>query len=850
MLKKILLGAGAILLLLLIAVFTIPFLIPKSVYRAKIESAATQALGRAVTLEGDVGLSVFPAIAARVEDVSIANPEGFSRPDMVRAGALRGSLRWLPLLTGKVEIGEIAFVDADVALEVRRDGTNNWTLGTDAAEAPAGDPASSSGGLSASIGQARLDNARLSFTDATSGASYVLDGLDATASLRGMDDLFTLSAKGRLNDTGFTLKARIDNPQALMGATGSAVAADLESPLGSLGWQGEMALASGTLNGALSADRLDIAGLSGFLGDASGDLAAFARLAGRVDLRAKVSGTLTAPVIQIESLSQQGEGVSGKASGLLVLGEKPALSDGKLRVNVTDARPLAVLVGLDDTLAGALGEMSIETDASGPLSALTLANLRLRQTSELSELNFAGSATFGAQPRLQGGLSARTGDIAGLIQAATGSASALAPQPFQLEAGLDGSASSLALSGLKLGLGESTLGGDLRLTLGGPRPRLTGALSGERLVLDTVLAPAEPAAAPSTPAQGGWSDTPLPFPMLKLADAQLSLSLGELRMDRLDVRDVKGDVGLSNGRLDLTGLSLNGFGGSLTGTAGLDASGQTPRLSLALSGQSLQIADITRTFASLSPMTGSGTLTIDLDASGASARALMGSLAGNGAIALKDGAIKGVNLGQLLRSAEQALKTGTLPATLSPGEETDFTTLSASLPIANGQLRIADFRLLAPLVRADGEGVIDLGQQTLDVRLFPRAVGDTQGQGGEFGVEGYGLPIRLSGSWSSPSASLDTAWLAKKAQDAALEEVGDRIGDTLDEELGSELGVALGDALGIPRKPPATPASPDGSQDAAPAPDAPASGEEAPKSVEEQLKEDALKRLGGILGGD
>jgi AsmA protein len=127
--KHIALIAAGIFVLLIGAAMAVPFLIPKSVYRAQIERAAGEALQRKVTLEGEVRLSLFPRIAASVGGMKVANPEGFEGAYMIEAGELRGAVKWAPLLFGqRVEVHELAFVDASVSLQRKADGTTNWVL--------------------------------------------------------------------------------------------------------------------------------------------------------------------------------------------------------------------------------------------------------------------------------------------------------------------------------------------------------------------------------------------------------------------------------------------------------------------------------------------------------------------------------------------------------------------------------------------------------------------------------------------------------------------------------------------------------------------------------------------------
>ena len=158
--KRFIIGFIILLLVVIAGAIGVALLTPKDVYKQKIEEAATSALDRELKLNGDVGLSIFPRIAAEIEGVTLANPEGFSDPYMLQAGALKASVKWGPLFTGRVEVQEIAFIDADVKLEVLEDSRANWEFATGEAE-PAEE--AEAGSIDAGIDRARLTNASLSY---------------------------------------------------------------------------------------------------------------------------------------------------------------------------------------------------------------------------------------------------------------------------------------------------------------------------------------------------------------------------------------------------------------------------------------------------------------------------------------------------------------------------------------------------------------------------------------------------------------------------------------------------------------------------------------------------------------
>ncbi len=128
-------GTGA----LLVALVVLLLFIDVSLYRTQIENHASRAFGRAVVLEGPLGLepSLTPRLA--VKGLKIANPDWASRPflAMVDKFAIRVGL--LPLLRGELEIMWLEFHGVDLLLERGPDGANNFTFGT--SDEPAALPA-------------------------------------------------------------------------------------------------------------------------------------------------------------------------------------------------------------------------------------------------------------------------------------------------------------------------------------------------------------------------------------------------------------------------------------------------------------------------------------------------------------------------------------------------------------------------------------------------------------------------------------------------------------------------------------------------------------------------------------
>lgn len=286
------------------------------------------------------------------------------------------------------------------------------------------------------------------------------------------------------------------------------------------------------------------------------------------------------------------------------------------------------------------------------------------------------------------------------------------------------------------------------LTQDNGRIRVNGALNAPSLDLNAYLpAPAQGAESGGVAVSTAWSTAPLDLSGLRALDANLDLTLGSLTFQRLSFSDVQLGLRVANGAADarLSRISLYGGAGSARMIA--DGSGRTPRIAVEIDAQNVQAETLLRDAIGFDKIVGRGRLTASLVGQGASQAALMHSLDGSASFLFNDGQWKGVNLAQVARSVQSAL-TG---AAAGEGGATDFAELGASFQVANGVAATDNVRLLNPFVRLEGRGLIDIGAQTIDMRITPRAVRSIQGQGGDVGVAGLGIPFRATGPWSHVS---------------------------------------------------------------------------------------------------
>ena len=131
----------AVFLLVLIA---LPFLINVNSFRPKIESEASTALGRKVTL-GKLELSLFSG-TVEADDIAIADDPVFSKSLFVKAHTLKIGIELMPLIFSKqLHVTEILLEQPEITLLKDSNGTWNFSSLGGAAAKPADSKAGESG---------------------------------------------------------------------------------------------------------------------------------------------------------------------------------------------------------------------------------------------------------------------------------------------------------------------------------------------------------------------------------------------------------------------------------------------------------------------------------------------------------------------------------------------------------------------------------------------------------------------------------------------------------------------------------------------------------------------------------
>jgi AsmA protein len=377
--------------------------------------------------------------------------------------------------------------------------------------------------------------------------------------------------------------------------------------------------------------------------------------------------------------------------------------------------------------------------------------------------------------------------------------------------------------------------------------------------LDVGVSTAAPPAQPSQASQP-WSNAPIDLKGLNYVDAQIRISAAALNIGEAQFAPAAIDATLAAGVLKANISNLGAYGGQANADLIVDASAGEPSYTLRSDLTGVRALPLLKSAADFDKLDGKLQAKIAVRSSGASPRAIMSNLGGTVFANFADGAIRGLNVAQMIRS----LTSGTLSGWQEGKEQTtDLTQLAASFKIETGKATSSDLNLVGPLVRMTGAGTIDLAAKSLAFRVEPKLVMTTQGQGRAGDPVGLGIPVVIDGPWAEPRIYPDMAGILDHPEDAyaKLKQMGQGLfgaNGVLNglggvggsgagggkngsaDPLGGQLGETLGNLIqGLGRSRNLQPANPGAAAPSAPAPGDP----EPPPSEDSAPMKDVLKEL-------
>src|SRR5262245_6057859 len=303
----------------------------------------------------------------------------------------------------------------------------------------------------------------------------------------------------------------------------------------------------------------------------------------------------------------------------------------------------------------------------------------------------------------------------------------------------------------------------------------------DKLNLDRYMASSEKKKEPAKkeePAKPASkeADAPVDLSGLKGLNAKGRVEIGALQVQGLKLAALKTEIRAADGHAEVGPHSANLYEGSLSGTLALDANANRVALKETLSN--IAIGPLLKDFAQQDRVEGKGNLALDINTAGKSVNAMKSALAGNAKVNLRDGAIKGVDIGAIINKARSAV--GQQSAQATDGKDRpSFSEMSASFVIKNGVAHNQDLDVKAPLFRVAGAGDINVAKSSINYLAKASVVATSKGQGGRErdDLTGLTVPVKLTGPLDAMKYEVDYRAVAS---DLAKSKVGNQAKEAID----------------------------------------------------------------------
>lgn len=272
-----------------------------------------------------------------------------------------------------------------------------------------------------------------------------------------------------------------------------------------------------------------------------------------------------------------------------------------------------------------------------------------------------------------------------------------------------------------------------------------------------------------------WSDAPIDVSGLNYVDAQIRISANEAVIGDARLAPLALDAKLAGGILKVATANLGAYGGQVSGEVILDATSGAPSFAMHSDLVGVRALPLLQGLAEFDRINGKLQAKLALRSAGTSQRGLMANMQGTAFVSFQDGAIRGINVAQMIRSLTSGTLSGWQDSQNNSQEQsTDLSQLSGSFRIDKGQAVTTDLNLIGPLVRVTGAGTIALDTKMMGFRVEPKLVMTTEGQGRASDPVGFGIPVMITGAWSQPRIYPDMAGVLDNpdAAYAKLREMG------------------------------------------------------------------------------
>jgi len=262
-----------------------------------------------------------------------------------------------------------------------------------------------------------------------------------------------------------------------------------------------------------------------------------------------------------------------------------------------------------------------------------------------------------------------------------------------------------------------------------------------------------------------WDDSELDLSALGLLDADITIQSRQLLVRKIKLGENKLAITLNNGVATIQLVDFQGYEGHGSGTIKVVANKKTYQITSKFDLAKINAEPLLTDAIGFDKLLGKGQLAWAISTKGTSQKDFVNHLNGELSFSFIDGAVKGVNLAAIAKSASNILS-GNLAAVnldsdFSNAEKTDFAALTGTFNLRNGLANTSNLALDNPFIRVSGKGDIDLPKTKVNMQVLTKMVASMQGQAAQDASSGIKIPIKISGPFHQIKIRPDVSAEAK-----------------------------------------------------------------------------------------
>ena len=706
-------------------------------YKPEIIQAVKDKQQRTLKLDGNIQLTIFPSIGARIENISLS--EHRSDKEFAAIESVSISLAVMPLLAKQFIVNEVGLSGVKLSIVKFRDGTSNLDdfLGRGEDVGPTQPPPETQAAIPFrfDIAAIRIENATASYRDERTGAQYAVSNLNLKT--------------GRIANAA-PVKVALEAAMQ-----GNKPKLDIATKL------------HATLTFDLEKNLYQVKGLDMQINGSAIDFVDF-----QLQASGDASANFTGQEYVANSLVVSASGMKGKDDFSANL-NVPSFSFTRDKVMVEKLTANASLNGDLGKITAALGLQEMQGNAQSFKSGGLLLDAEMKQEDQAFKLKISTP--------LVGSMEAKQINLSNLVVALNASGEKFPNKAISSEMKgsmqLDGGRESMQLN-----LAGSLLQSQAKIKLAvknfsGPAIRYDVEL--DQFDADMYLPKRQTetaAIAKPVPEQ--------PFDLSGLQKLNLdgSLRIGTFKIANVESTKLRIDVKANKGQVNFTTLSANIYEGSMNGSLMVDVAQTIPAFAVKQNLSGVRIGPMIKDAADLDIMQGKGNVSVNFATQGNTVSAIKKGLNGNVALNMADGAIKGINLSKIVHGAQNLQGGGVQMLKPNVDDKTEFSELKASFKVTDGVAHNEDLLVKSQSLKVTGNGDIDIGNSTINYAIKTTLAESVDGKSGSLTV-----PVQLQGPFADLQFKVDYGAVVtdviKQKIDAKIESKKDEIKQQLQEKF-------------------------------------------------------------------